>query len=107
MRCGFERASRFSAHVPVGDQLLAVGIGLDVEQDHVVEEAHGLGVGAADHLVDHLHELLRADRFAGVQAAIDPDDRLALAGQRAGLLFGEPFGVRQLAARSPCSGRVS
>ena len=27
------------AHVPVGDQFLAVGIGLHVEQDDVVEEA--------------------------------------------------------------------
>ena len=68
-----------AAHVPVGDQLLAVGIGLNAEHDVVVEEAHGLGIGAADHLVDHFHELLRAHRLAGVQSAVDPDHGLALA----------------------------
>ena len=70
-----------AAHVPVGDEVLAVGVGLDVELDGVVEEAHGLRVGAADHLVDLLHELLRADGLGGVEAAVDPDDGLAVAGE--------------------------
>ena len=52
---------------------------------HVVEEPHRLVVGAADHLVDHLAELLRAERFGGVQAAVDPDDRLAFLRERARL----------------------
>ena len=44
-----------------------------------------LRVGAADHLVDPFHQLLRAHRFAGVQAAIDPDDGLAFLRERARL----------------------
>ena len=85
------------AHVPVGDELLAVGVGLDAEHDHVVEEAHGLLIGAADHLVDPFHDLLRADGLGGVQAAIDPDDGLALFGQRARLLLADAFGEGELA----------
>ena len=64
-------------HVPVGDEIVAVGVGVDEEDDALVEESHRLGVGAADHLVDHLGELLRAERFGRVQAAVDPDDRFA------------------------------
>ena len=67
---------------------------------HVVEEPHRLLVGAADHLVDHLAELLRAERLGGVQAAVDPDDRLAFLRQRARLLVGQPLGVARAAARS-------
>ncbi len=85
------------AHVPVGDELLAVGIGLDIELDAIVEQAHGLGVGTADHLVDHFHELLRTDGFGGVQAAIDPDHGLTLARQRVGLGLADTFGQGELA----------
>ena len=83
------------AHVPVGDEIVAVRIGVDEEDDHVVEDPHRLVVGAADHLVDHLAELLRAERLGGVQAAVDPDDRLAFARERARLVVGQPFGQRQ------------
>ncbi len=85
------------AHVPVGDQFLAVGVGLHVEHDDVVEEAHGLFVGAAHHLVDPLHELLRAHGFGGVQSAIDPHDGLAFLGERARFLLADAFGMRQFA----------
>ena len=38
---------------------------------------------------------MRAEHLGRVQAAVDPDDGLALARQRAGLLVGESFGRRQ------------
>ena len=41
-------------------------------------------VVAAGHPLDVLDQLLRAERFVGVQAAVDPDDRLALAWQARG-----------------------
>ena len=67
------------------------------QDDDVIQDPHRLGVGAADHLVDHLAELLRAEHFVGVQAAVDPDDGLALARERAGLLVGEPLSQRETA----------
>jgi hypothetical protein len=67
------------AHVPVGDHLLAVGIRLNAEHDVVVQQPHGLGIGAADQLVNGFHQLLRADGLAGVQAAVDPHDGFAVA----------------------------
>ena len=84
-----------AAHIPVGDEFLAVGVGLDEEHNVVVEQAHSLRVGAAHHLVDHFHELLRAHRFARVQTAVDPHDRLALRGQLVGLLLADALGERQ------------
>ena len=74
---------------------MAVGVGVH-EQDHrVVEEPHRLFVGAAHHLVDHLAELLRAEHFAGVQPAVDPDHRLAVARERARLIVGQVLGQRE------------
>ena len=86
-----------AAHVPVGNELLAVGIGLHEEHDVVVEQAHGLGIGAAHHLVDRFHELLRTHRLAGVQSAVDPDDGLALRRQLMRLRFADAFGQAQAA----------
>ncbi len=40
------------AHVPVGDQVHAVGIGVDEQDDHVVENAQRLLVLGGDELVD-------------------------------------------------------
>ena len=54
-------------------------------------------IGAADHLVDHLAELLRAERLGGVQAAVDPDNGLAVLRQRARLLVGQALGQREAA----------
>ena len=81
------------AHVPVGDELHAVGIGEDAEGDVVVEEAEGFGVGEGVELVDGLDELLGADSFGGVEAAVDPDDGAAFFGEGVGLVIGEIFGV--------------
>ncbi len=51
---------------------------------------------AADHLVDHLAELLRAERLGRVQPAVDPDHRLALpAPARAPASSVRPFGERE------------
>src|SRR4051812_13717624 len=49
------------AHVPVGDQLHAVGIGKGAEDDVIVQEAHGLRIGLGVELVDGLDELLGSD----------------------------------------------
>ena len=83
------------AHVPVGDQLHAVGIGVDGQDDHVAQEAHRLFVGAADELIDRFHQLLRAEHFGGVQAAVDPHHRLAVASELPRLFVGEALGERE------------
>ena len=85
------------AHVPVGHQLHAVGIGVHGEDDHVAQEAHRLFVGLADELIDGLDQLLRAEHFGGVQAAVDPDHGLAFARERARLVVGEALGQREAA----------
>ena len=81
------------AHVPVGDELHAVGIGEGAEDDVVVEEAQGLGIGLGVELVDGLDELLGADGLGGVKAAVDPDDGFAFFGERLGLVVGETLGA--------------
>ncbi len=86
------------AHVPVGDELHAVGVGEGAEDDVVVQEAHGLGIGLGVELVDGLDELLGSDGLGCVEAAVDPDDGFALLGQRFGLIVGEALGQRELLA---------
>ena len=66
-----------------------------------------LGVGAADQLVDDLDQLVRAEHLGRVQAAVDPDDRLAFLRERVRLIVGQPLGAREARARSPCSDRAS
>ena len=83
------------AHVPVGDQIVAVRVGVHQQDDDVAQDAPRLLVVAADQLVAGLDQLLRAEHLVGVQAAVDPDDRLALGGERLGLGVGEPLGQRQ------------
>ena len=85
------------AHVPVGDELHAIGVGVDGEDDHVAQEAHRLFVGPADELIDGLHQLLRAEHFGGVQAAVDPHHRLAVARELPRLVVGEALGQREAA----------
>ena len=67
------------------------------KDDHVVEEAQRLRIVARHHLVDHLHQLMRAQNFAGVQSAVDPHHGLAFVSQRAGLIVRESFGECELA----------
>ena len=56
-----------------------------------------LFVVLAGELVDGLDQLLRAEHFGGVQAAVDPDHRLAFLGERARRVVGEALGLRQAA----------
>ena len=46
------------AHVPIGDQIVAVGVGVHEQDDHVVEDAERLGVRTAHELIDGFGELL-------------------------------------------------
>ena len=89
------------AHVPVGHQLHAIGVGVRGEDDHVAQDAQRLVIGLADELKDGLGELLGAQHLGGVEAAVDPDHGLALAGQGAGGVVGEAVGQRQLARNLP------
>jgi hypothetical protein len=82
-------------HVPVGHEIHAIRVDQHCQHDHVVQNPHRLRVGARRHLVDQLEELLRAERLVGVQTAVDPDDRLAFARERARLVVGQPFGQRE------------
>ncbi len=95
------------AHVPVRDQLHAVGIGVRGEDDDVVQNAQRFGIVARHHLVDELHQLVRAQHLGGVQAAVDPHHRLAFVRQRVRLVVGEAFGHAPACARSPCSAPAS
>lgn len=87
----------FFAHVPVGDEFLAVGVGQDAEDDVVVEDTESFGVVAADELVDGLHKLLGADGFGGVEATVDPDYGFAGLGEVMGLSFGDALGQSEAA----------
>src|SRR5262249_7319509 len=55
------------------------------------------GIGAADHLPDVLDDLLRAEDFGRMEAAVDENDGLAFLRERPRLIVGEPFRVRELA----------
>ena len=54
-----------------------------------------LGIGLAVQLIDGLDQLLRAEHLGGVQAAVDPDDRLAVPRELPRLVVGQPFGQRE------------
>ena len=62
------------------------GLAVDEKDDDVVEDAERLGVVGGEKLVQRFHEHLGAERFAGMQAAVDPDDGLALLGELGRLL---------------------
>ena len=83
------------AHVPVGHQLLAVGVGGDEQYDVIPQEAKGLRIGATYELVRRFNQLLRAEHLGGMQPAIDPYDRLAFSRERAGLRVAEIVCSRQ------------
>ena len=69
---------------------------MDGENDDIVEDVHGLGVGTARELIDGLGELGRAEDFGRVQAAVDPDHGLAFGGEGVSLSVGQAFGMGQL-----------
>jgi hypothetical protein len=95
------------AHVMVGDQIHAVGVGVHEEDDDVVEDAQRLGVVGAEELVQRLDERLSAQRFVGVQAAVDPDDGLALGGQLGRLGRADIFGLCQTVGNFLIAGQVA
>ena len=94
------------AHVPVGDQGVPVGVGVDRQEDDLVQDAHRLGVVAADHLPGEFHELLDGQNLGRVQPPVDPHHGLALGGERAGVLLGETLGPRQPPCDLPVAGEV-
>ncbi len=71
------------------------------EDDHVIQEAKGLLVVEADHLVDQLHELVCAQHFGGVEPTVDPHDGLPLPGESPSVLVGQTFGKREAPGNVP------
>ena len=59
------------------------------------EEPHRLLVRPADHLVDALDQLLRAESLRRVKAAIDPHDSLSLACEPVRLIVAQPLRQRE------------
>ena len=84
-----------AAHIPRGNEFLAVGVGVGEEDNALVEDAECLGIGAAGEIPQRLDELVGAERFGGVEAAVDPDDGATLGGEGAGPGFGETLGARE------------
>ena len=71
------------------------------QDDVVVQDPQRLGIGLAVQPVNRLDQLLRAEHLGRVQAAVDPDDGLAVARELPRLLVGEAVGEREPAVRSP------
>ena len=83
------------AHVPVRNQIEPVGVHASSQQDYVLENSQGLRIVHAYHLIDKLHQLLRAEDLSSVQAAVDPNDGFAFGGKRARLVVSKPLGRRK------------
>ena len=65
-------------------------------EDHeIVQEPGRLGIGARDELIDRLDQLVGAEDLGRVQAAVEPDNALALLRQCSSLLVGQTLGQRQ------------
>ena len=84
------------AHVPVGNQFLAIGVRRHAKDDVVVEKTHRIHIGSAQQLVYGFNELLGTNGLIGVQAAINPDDGFTLARQLPCGRFTHTFGMSQL-----------
>ena len=91
----------FLAHIPVGHELDAVGIGERGEQDDVVKKTPGFLIVAAQILIDRFRQLLGADALAGVQPAVDPEHGFAFLGEGLG------FVIRQIAGQREARGDVA
>ncbi len=83
------------AHVPVGDELHAVRIGKQVQENDVVQEAQGLRIIPTHHLVYLLDGGLRIGDFGGVQPTFDHHHGLAFLGQLPCFLVRQAFGERE------------
>ena len=64
-------------HVPVRHQLHAVRIRVRHENDAVVQNPHRFVVGTAGELIERFDELLGAQHFGCMQAAVDPEHHFA------------------------------
>ena len=82
-------------HVPVGHKLHAVRIRMHEHDHDVVQDAQRLLIGAGEHLVVGLDQLIGAEDFGRMQSAVNPDHRLSFLGERLGLSFAD-FGVGEL-----------
>ena len=83
--------------VPVGDDLLPVGIDTRPEEDHrvVKDRLRARLVGLAQQVIRELDRVLRPRDLARVESAADVDEDLPLASQRARFGAGEPGGMRE------------
>ncbi len=68
------------AHIPGRDQLPSVRVQRGEQDDHVVQDALGLGVVGRQPFVQGGDQGLGRHGFGGVQTAVDPDHGLALGG---------------------------
>ena len=82
-------------HVPVGTELHSVWVSVNKKDDDVIQDSFGFRVVLAHHLIAGFDELLGAEDFAGVQTAIDPDNRLSFERKFFSLIVGEPFGYAE------------
>ncbi len=83
------------AHIPGRDQLPSVRVQRREQDDHVVQDAPGLGVLGRQPFIEGGDQGLGRHGFCGVQTAVDPDHGLALGGQGASLGFADALGLGQ------------
>ncbi len=93
-------------HVVVGAEVIAVGIGVDEEDDDVVEDAQRLRIIGRDVLVKGLGEHLGAEHFGGVEAAVDPNHGLAFRSQLGRRGLAEALGQRHAAGDALIMGQL-
>ena len=75
--------------IPVGDQILAVGVGDgDVDEDDFVTDFADFVGFVADHAEGEFGGALGAGGFGGVHAGVDPDEDFALLGDLGGFVLG-------------------
>ncbi len=82
-------------HIPGRDQLPSVRVHRREQDDHVVQDALGLGVLGRQPFIQGGDQGLGRHGFGGVQAAVDPHHGLALGGQGAGLVLADALGLGQ------------
>ena len=93
-------------HVPIRHQIVAVGVGMDEEDDDVIQESEGLLVIHTHHLIDGFHELLCTEHLRGVESPIDPHHRFPLPGQGPGLPLRDPLSQSHPAGDLLIAGQV-
>ena len=89
------------AHVPVGHQLHAVRIRVHHHDDQVVPKTRRLVIIAAHQLPARLNQLIGAEYFSCMQAAVNPHDALPFLGQCAGICLAHAFSARETLGNLP------